>query len=937
MAHSSRRFVRATRGAVIAALGLVALSPASAQATSLMVEHLDDPDATMMASTYRASGYMGASYARQIVERAGTPWGSPYNWDAGTAQFVQRVVDHEMKPYLTLSGDGTPSSGQFGQWCGEAAARFNGQGGKPLVLDYGVWNEPNLKGVPAATYRSLYRSCRAAIKALLPSANVYFGELEAGGAGACTYLTNALPATPSPSDPAIVTEGVAIHPYQFTTHPRTALTNDCRGIGNLPDWTSTLAVASAFGRVSKPGGGAPPVLVSEFGYCTQRPSGLPSNAAQAACPQDPSGVGNAFALDEQTRADWIQAAYGWAEQNGVPIFDYHGLRKRPAGNFTGSPNGYLWESGIIDNPSGNLTPSVGALRSATGVQNPSVAISPATDIGEATATLTGMVNPNGRRATYYFEYGRSTSYGSQTTTQFIAPTSTAVAVRSTLTGLRDNTTYHYRLVATSAAGQSESSDQSFRTTTRGDDRIGVSAAAPDGSLFVAQRTETDALTVSIRDAAGGWRGPFEIAAVGAVRSAPAIAVDESGTVFIAYRGTADQLSVRWRHTNGWWESGDPAAAGRVFSAPSAAVGQDGTVYFGYRGGLNQLSVTWRSSSTGWWDSGDPAGPDSVFSTPSAAVAGNGDMVVAYRGGVDQFSVSWRTAATGWWQSGDPAGPDQVRSAPSMAVTAAGEIFAVMGGASGNPTQMVRPRSTTGWSAPAPVPASPAISDESAAAFAPDGRLYVAERTTVDSLSLAIRETDGTWRTPVQLAAPGTVRSSPSVDFDGAGTFFAAYRGASSQLSVTWGRVGAWQTGDPAGANTVFSAPSLGVDENRRVVVAYRGPVNQLSVSWWDAGGWHSGDPAGVNNVYSAPSLAIDSDERVVVAYRGPVNQLSVSWWDAGGWHSGDPGLPNTVLSGPTTAIDPSGNAYVTAQGSDGKLWHMTWLSGSGWIGRIPIM
>lgn len=84
-------------------------------------------------------------------------------------------------------------------------------------------------------------------------------------------------------------------------------------------------------------------------------------------------------------------------------------------------------------------------------------------MGVNTATLNGSVNPNGIEATYHFEYGTTTAYGLTTypgdagTGKINEPESYPVS------GLSPYTTYHYRLVATSATGTSVGGDKTFTT------------------------------------------------------------------------------------------------------------------------------------------------------------------------------------------------------------------------------------------------------------------------------------------------------------------------------------------------------------------------------------------------------------------------------------------------------------------------------------------
>jgi len=86
-------------------------------------------------------------------------------------------------------------------------------------------------------------------------------------------------------------------------------------------------------------------------------------------------------------------------------------------------------------------------------------------IGVTEAIIRGSVNPNGSSTTYQFEYGPTTSYGQK---QPASPASagsgtTAVNVFPELKGLTQGATYHYRVVATNAAGTVAGSDKSFTT------------------------------------------------------------------------------------------------------------------------------------------------------------------------------------------------------------------------------------------------------------------------------------------------------------------------------------------------------------------------------------------------------------------------------------------------------------------------------------------
>jgi len=63
------------------------------------------------------------------------------------------------------------------------------------------------------------------------------------------------------------------------------------------------------------------------------------------------------------------------------------------------------------------------------------------------ALISGAVLPNLRPASFYVDYGQSTSYGSHTATQPAGGGLAPLAVQAAIRGLKQHTTYHYRLVA----------------------------------------------------------------------------------------------------------------------------------------------------------------------------------------------------------------------------------------------------------------------------------------------------------------------------------------------------------------------------------------------------------------------------------------------------------------------------------------------------------
>jgi hypothetical protein len=100
---------------------------------------------------------------------------------------------------------------------------------------------------------------------------------------------------------------------------------------------------------------------------------------------------------------------------------------------------------------------------ASAAAAPTAATSKADQITAESARLRGTVNPKGHPTTWYFEFGKTTNYGSKTANADAGNGTKARAVTVTLTGLKPLTTYHFRLVAFSTDGTTRTADRSFKT------------------------------------------------------------------------------------------------------------------------------------------------------------------------------------------------------------------------------------------------------------------------------------------------------------------------------------------------------------------------------------------------------------------------------------------------------------------------------------------
>ena len=84
------------------------------------------------------------------------------------------------------------------------------------------------------------------------------------------------------------------------------------------------------------------------------------------------------------------------------------------------------------------------------------------------AIVTGTIDPNGEETSYQFEYGPTTSYGSTVSLEGIeaGDGTQPFEVMAAPTYLQPETTYHYRLLATSSAGKDIGEDKTLATGAR---------------------------------------------------------------------------------------------------------------------------------------------------------------------------------------------------------------------------------------------------------------------------------------------------------------------------------------------------------------------------------------------------------------------------------------------------------------------------------------
>lgn len=125
----------------------------------------------------------------------------------------------------------------------------------------------------------------------------------------------------------------------------------------------------------------------------------------------------------------------------------------------------------------------------------------AKDVGQTDATLVASVTPRGSATSVRFDLGTSASYGLQSASKDAGAGSDPVAVEIPVQGLTPNTTYHFRVVATSDGGTVNGADATFRTAAT----VTAPAASTGGVSDVATTAATLSASVNPHGAATTYR------------------------------------------------------------------------------------------------------------------------------------------------------------------------------------------------------------------------------------------------------------------------------------------------------------------------------------------------------------------------------------------------------------------------------------------------
>lgn len=145
----------------------------------------------------------------------------------------------------------------------------------------------------------------------------------------------------------------------------------------------------------------------------------------------------------------------WFENLGQgKIASYNaGFEGKPAVAPSPVTQGWTRAAGSRAISEGPVSPDAGSL--------PFVTALPPVRLQRTSASARAYLQPDGLPMTYYFEYGPTSAYGTQSTVTSVPEGVFSLSASNLLTGLVPGTVYHYRVVVSNAIGQVVSEDVAF--------------------------------------------------------------------------------------------------------------------------------------------------------------------------------------------------------------------------------------------------------------------------------------------------------------------------------------------------------------------------------------------------------------------------------------------------------------------------------------------
>ena len=177
---------------------------------------------------------------------------------------------------------------------------------------------------------------------------------------------------------------------------------------------------------------------------------------------------------------------------------------------------------------------------------PVVTTGAASSITQIGASVTGTVNAEGLDTKAHFDYGTTTSYGSVLPTSDMGTSHGASQINGSFPALQPDTTYHYRLEATSADGTAYGSDATFTTLADPATHLSLSASPTTQTAGSAVSLTVNALG-SQGDVDNTYRGTIHFTSTDSAATLPAnytfTSADAGTHTFSVTPNTAGTVSI----------------------------------------------------------------------------------------------------------------------------------------------------------------------------------------------------------------------------------------------------------------------------------------------------------------------------------------------------------------------------------------------------------
>ena len=100
-----------------------------------------------------------------------------------------------------------------------------------------------------------------------------------------------------------------------------------------------------------------------------------------------------------------------------------------------------------------LAPALTSWAATTKAKRPVAITGRVAHVLSSSAVLDASIDPNGIQTSYFFQYGPTPAYGSQTPTVVVGDGTSKVKVGQAIAGLKTGLTYYYRVVAVTSSGE----------------------------------------------------------------------------------------------------------------------------------------------------------------------------------------------------------------------------------------------------------------------------------------------------------------------------------------------------------------------------------------------------------------------------------------------------------------------------------------------------